>query len=187
MTNTAGNAPGRDGGGVLYAEELTANENQAHIIQDLDLARGTVSDLMYRIALAIGNEFAYQTLKVVYAGAVLEDSTQRLSNCGIHGGDTVYFVRSLAEAPPAYSSRSGAELANTQAQVVSKKTDTPEAVIILKTLFFRDLDGKSLTLTDVDIDTPLNDVFRRLGSEKAMDTEWLRFIWSGKQLQEGVF
>ena len=53
---------------------------------------------------------------------------------------------------------------------------------ILKTLFFKDLDGKSLVLNDVSIDTRLSAVFRRLAQEKAMDVEWLRFIWSGKQL-----
>lgn len=57
---------------------------------------------------------------------------------------------------------------------------------MLQTLFFRDLDGKSLTLRDVSIDTKMKDVFHRLGQEKAIDTEWLRFIWSGKQLSGGA-
>jgi hypothetical protein len=58
-------------------------------------------------------------------------------------------------------------------------------VPILKTIFFRDLDGRSLSLTDVPLDMTVQAMADRLGNEKAMDTSWLRFTWSGKQWNPG--
>jgi hypothetical protein len=94
----------------------------------------------------------------------------------------------VTEAPPPYHAEPDAEPAAarnapTMATSASGSTSAPPPVPILKTLFFKDLDGKSLVLNDVAIDTPLSTVFQRLAREKAMDIEWLRFIWSGKQLK----
>ncbi|CAK7230415.1 hypothetical protein SBRCBS47491_007576 [Sporothrix bragantina] len=175
------------GGSILFAEELTANTGQSYALEDLNPEGRTVRDLRLSIAQAIKDRSSWSTLQVIFAGEVMEDQTRWLSEYGIHNGDTVYFIRSVTEAPPPYYGNPDAMPSKAGASSEKSPETAPvpalrETTITIKTLFFKDLDGKSLTLTDVDVDTRMSDVFRRLGEEKAMDVEWLRFIWSGKQL-----
>ncbi len=72
-------------------------------------------------------------------------------------------------APPPYEA---------QAPVVAAE---PE---LLRTLFFIDFDNKTMTLNDVPLDLTMGGVFQRLATEKRLDTSWLRFLWSNKQLRE---
>lgn len=49
---------------------------------------------------------------------------------------------------------------------------------------FCDIDGKTLSLTGVPLSWKVSQLREKLGKEKAMDTEGLRFLWSGKQLED---
>ncbi|KIH86904.1 hypothetical protein SPBR_08646 [Sporothrix brasiliensis 5110] len=167
-------------GSIIFAEELMANEGESHAIEGLDPDK-SVRDLRHRIAHAIYNPASWSTMQVIFAGEVMEDIQ----------GDTVYFIRSVVEAPPPYNvepdapvqvARKATAPVPAPATAASSSSSAAPSVPVLKTLFFKDLDGKSLVLSDVGIDTRMSAVFRRLAEEKSMDTEWLRFIWSGKQL-----
>ncbi|CAK7226115.1 hypothetical protein SCUCBS95973_006090 [Sporothrix curviconia] len=187
MSSAAHKALEASGGTILFAEELTANEGQSYALEGLDAGELTVHHLRLAIATVIQTRDSWSSMQVIFAGEIMEDHAKRLSEYGVHNGDTVYFIRSVAEAPPPYNSNTDAEPSKVAggSESQSERTSLPaprDTAISLKTLFFRDLDGKSLALADVDIDTQMSDVFQRLGREKAMDTEWLRFIWSGKQL-----
>ncbi|CAK7206375.1 hypothetical protein SEUCBS139899_009167 [Sporothrix eucalyptigena] len=200
MSSAAAKALEAFGGTILFAEELTANEGQSHAIEGLDTEK-SVRDLRHCISRAINDKPSWSTMQVIFAGEVMDDMTKRLSHYGVHNGDTVYFIRSITEAPPPYdaepdampSSSSAAKPSSLKSTLAIREAAVPSASSAsasnstrstpqLKTLFFRDLDGKSLALSDVSIDTKMSDVFQRLGREKALDIEWLRFIWSGKQL-----
>lgn len=182
-------------GAIIFAEELTANDGQSHAIEGLDPDK-SVRDLRHCIARAIDNLPSWSTMQVIFAGEVMEDMSKRLSDYGVHNGDTVYFIRSVTEPPPPYNAEPDAEpdaargvpaaasrAARVPAAAPPPPTPSSSAPRMLKTLFFKDLDGKSLVLNDVPIDAPLSTVFQRLAHEKAIDVEWLRFIWSGKQLK----
>ncbi|KAL1891278.1 hypothetical protein Sste5346_007737 [Sporothrix stenoceras] len=173
-------------GAIIFAEELTANEGQSHALEGLDPDNQSVRDLRHSIARSINNLGSWSTMQVIFAGEVMEDMTKPLAHYGVHNGDTVYFIRSVTEAPPPYNAEPDAEPAPMVARPsTAAAPSAPRAAPhILKTLFFKDLDGKSLVLNDVPIDLPLSAVFRRLAHEKAIDVEWLRFIWSGKQLKD---
>ncbi|ERT02894.1 uncharacterized protein SPSK_09716 [Sporothrix schenckii 1099-18] len=177
-------------GSIIFAEELTANEGESHAIEGLDPDK-SVRDLRHRIAHAIDNPASWSTMQVIFAGEVMEDMTKSLSHYGVHKGDTVYFIRTVVEAPPPYNAEPDAPVQVARkatapvpapATAASSSSSAGPSVPVLKTLFFKDLDGKSLVLRDVGIDTRMSAVFRRLAEEKSMDVEWLRFIWSGKQL-----
>lgn len=51
---------------------------------------------------------------------------------------------------------------------------------------FRDLDGKTLTLHGVGLAWKVKQLRKKLGDEKALEVEFYRFIWGGKQLEDGI-
>jgi len=51
---------------------------------------------------------------------------------------------------------------------------------------FRDLDGKTLSLHFIPLSWKVKQLAEKLGQEKALEIEFYRFIWSGKQLEYGM-
>lgn len=51
---------------------------------------------------------------------------------------------------------------------------------------FRDLDGKTLTLHVIPISWKVAQLREKLGEEKALEVEYYRFLWGGKQLDDGM-
>jgi hypothetical protein len=56
----------------------------------------------------------------------------------------------------------------------------------IENLFFKDLDGKTLTLNTVPLTFKISQVKKRLGEEKFLDVDDLRFLWGGKQLEDST-
>lgn len=56
--------------------------------------------------------------------------------------------------------------------------------IILANVFFKNVDGKTLTLHDIPISWKVKEVRERLEREKALDAREYRFLWGGKQLED---
>jgi hypothetical protein len=52
---------------------------------------------------------------------------------------------------------------------------------------FKDPQGKTLTLNGIPLASTVAQVRKKLGEERAMEVEYFRFIWSGKQLDDGMF
>jgi hypothetical protein len=83
-------------------------------------------------------------------------------------GDTIFFTRSVTPQIPlrknaSLSHKSGKQLDN---------------------IFFRDFDGRTLSLNGVPRSSKLSQVRKKLADEKGLDMDWVRFIWSGKQLED---
>jgi hypothetical protein len=57
---------------------------------------------------------------------------------------------------------------------------------VLNNLQFKDVDGKTLILIGVPLTMTTREVKQRLGREKAIDTTSYRFIYSGKQFENGT-
>jgi hypothetical protein len=56
---------------------------------------------------------------------------------------------------------------------------------VLDNVMFRDLDGKTLTLHFIPLTWKIKQLREKLGKEKALEVEYYRFIWGGKQLDDG--
>jgi hypothetical protein len=50
---------------------------------------------------------------------------------------------------------------------------------------FKDIEGKTLILHGIPADWTVKQLVAKLGQEKSIEVDDLRFIWSGKQLQSG--
>lgn len=86
-------------------------------------------------------------------------------------GDTIFFTRAVTPARPA-------------------PRDVPPPYSGPKTLnnvMFRHFDGKTLILHGIPLTWKVKQLRQKLGQEKSLDVEDLRFIWSGKQFQDGNF
>ena len=87
-------------------------------------------------------------------------------------GDTIFFVRSV-EPPPPY------ELPSSE-----KAPDKPETRCI-ETVFFKNIEGRSMNLTKLPITMTIAEVKARLAAEKDVENdETVRYIWGGKTLDD---
>lgn len=50
----------------------------------------------------------------------------------------------------------------------------------------QNLDGRTLTLHDIPISWKISQLREKLGEEKAIETQDYRFLWGGKQLEDGI-
>jgi Ubiquitin family len=58
--------------------------------------------------------------------------------------------------------------------------------IILKNVFFKHLDGRTLTVNDIPISWTIRQLRKKLLDKHAMNLDEYRFIWGGKQLNDGL-
>lgn len=59
---------------ILFVEELTADESESHVINDLDPEK-SVAALCKSIAQAINDTASGSTMKVIFAGEVMDDGS----------------------------------------------------------------------------------------------------------------
>lgn len=57
---------------------------------------------------------------------------------------------------------------------------------MLNNVMFKDVDGKTLTLHGVGLQWKVKQLRKKLGDEKALEIEYYRFLWGGKQLDDGM-
>ena len=57
--------------------------------------------------------------------------------------------------------------------------------MMIKSLFFKNFEGKTFSLADVPLSWTVSALQRRVGLEQGYDPETLRFLWSGKSLESG--
>jgi hypothetical protein len=57
--------------------------------------------------------------------------------------------------------------------------------IILKNIFFKHLDGRTMTVNDIPISWTIKQLRKKLSDKHAMNLDDYRFIWGGKQLSDG--
>jgi hypothetical protein len=58
--------------------------------------------------------------------------------------------------------------------------------IILKTVFFKHMDGRNFTVHDIPITWRFGQLRAKLAQEKAMNLDDFRFLWGAKQLEDGI-
>ncbi|KAL2065984.1 hypothetical protein VTL71DRAFT_2055 [Oculimacula yallundae] len=159
-------AEAQDEHDFLYAEEANANEGASMRLPNIR-TRQTVRDLNKAIATSLNNPAGWETLAVAHVNTELDELDRTLSSYGVHDTDTIFFTRSVTPQepphPPAYS---------------APKT--------LDNLFFKDLDGRTLTLHGVPLTFKVSQLKKKLGVEKALDVEEVRMLWGGKQLEDGT-
>jgi hypothetical protein len=66
--------------------------------------------------------------------------------------------------------------------------DPPPPYAVTKTLdnvMFQDTDGKTFTVNFIPIGWKINQLREKLGREKSIEVEYYRFIYGGKQLDDG--
>jgi hypothetical protein len=51
---------------------------------------------------------------------------------------------------------------------------------------FKDLDGKTLNLRSIPLKWTVAQLRAKLGSEKAIEVDYYRFLYGGKQLEDGI-
>jgi hypothetical protein len=89
-------------------------------------------------------------------------------------------VRSV-ESPPPYEFP-------TEKAVQEKPKPKPETAAKVKTVFFKDIEGRSMNLTDLPISMTIAEVKRKLAAEKSVRNDsTTRFIFGGKPLMDGKF
>ncbi|EPE03720.1 viral ubiquitin [Ophiostoma piceae UAMH 11346] len=163
------------GSHVLFAEELNTNEGKVYTIEGIDTSR-SVRDLRNQISRTIGDKTSWNSMRLIYGGEALADLTKSLYHYGVRNGDTVYFIRSIPDtAPPPY--------APAAPEYPGESFPAQAETVVLSTLFFKDVDGKTYVLSDVDIETLVGDVIARLAREKSLEADWRSFKWSGKVLK----
>lgn len=57
---------------------------------------------------------------------------------------------------------------------------------MLNNVMFRDLDGKTLILHGAGLSWKVKQLRKKLGDEKVLEIEYYRFLWGGKQLDDGM-
>jgi hypothetical protein len=89
-----------------------------------------------------------------------------------HGfqGDTVFFSRSVTpqvtgapDNPPPYS-----------------------GTRVLENVMFKDINNKTLTLQSIPLNWTVAQLRQKLGDDRAIEAQYYRFIYGGKQLEDGI-
>jgi len=147
----------------LYMEEINSNDGTSSRLSGINPS-ATVQDLKKAIATELKNPAAWSSVSVVFANQELNNLDATLSSFQVEEGDTIFFTRSVTPAvnPPPYTSKE----------------------IILKTVFFKHLDGRNFTVHDIPITWKIGQLKNKLGEEKALDLDDYRFLWGGKQLDD---
>jgi hypothetical protein len=57
--------------------------------------------------------------------------------------------------------------------------------MMIKSLFFKNFEGKTFNLTDVPLSWTVSALQKRVGLEQGYEPETLRFLWGGKSLESG--
>jgi hypothetical protein len=57
--------------------------------------------------------------------------------------------------------------------------------LVIKSLFFKNFEGKTFVLTNVSLSWTVNALQKRVGLEQGYEPETLRFLWYGKSLESG--
>ncbi|KAK3384031.1 hypothetical protein B0T24DRAFT_588635 [Lasiosphaeria ovina] len=173
----------------LMIEEINSDLSEPQLLSHFPVTN-TVKDLKMAIARMMGEATEWDSVMVVFVGEVLEDNSKQLSFHKVQNGDTIFFVRSVEPPPPYDPSRDIkdplAEKPPLQQQPARPTPAAPAgaAGIVLKTVFFRNIEGRSMTLEDLSITMTIAAVKAKLAAEKNMENnDTIRFIWGGKTLE----
>ncbi|KAH7391543.1 hypothetical protein BKA64DRAFT_756715 [Cadophora sp. MPI-SDFR-AT-0126] len=150
----------------LYIEEVNSNEGLSRRLNGVPTSN-TVQSLKELIAEQLANPQGWNNISLAFADKELSDLNSTLSSYGVQDGDTIFFTRSVAPAinPPPY-------------------TTNNSGPIVLNNVMFRDLDGKTLTIHGIGLQWKVKQLRKKLGDEKALEIEYYRFLWGGKQLED---
>jgi len=165
----------------LRIEEVTSdNRAAAQMLQNFPLTK-TVKELKVAIAQTLDGAVDWKSIVAICDGRALEDdddtNSKTLQHFQVKNSDTIFFVRSL-EAPPPYSDTSPSS---------PGQATTGDKPIQLRTVFFKTIEGRSMTLETVPITMTIGEVKARLLTEKNMEQEdqlGYRFIFGGKPLAD---
>ncbi|KAH6716731.1 hypothetical protein BKA61DRAFT_732989, partial [Leptodontidium sp. MPI-SDFR-AT-0119] len=150
----------------LYIEEVNSNDGLSRRLNGVPTSQ-TVQKLKKSIAEQLSIPQVWNRISNAFADKELSDLKTTLSSHGIQNGDTIFFTRSVAPAinPPSYS-------------------NINSEPVMLNNVMFRDLDGKTLVLHGVGLSWKVKQLRKKLGDEKALEIEYYRFLWGGKQLDD---
>lgn len=95
---------------------------------------------------------------IAFGKQQLSDDDRTLSSHGIENGDGVHFARSVTPT-------------------------SNDLGMMIKSLFFKNLEGKTFNLTDVPLSWTVSALQKRVGLEQGYEPETLRFLWYGKLLE----
>ncbi|KAM7207857.1 hypothetical protein V8F20_001899 [Naviculisporaceae sp. PSN 640] len=168
-------APGNN---FLMIEEVNSDNGEPQMLRNFPLSK-TVKDLKMEIARMMGEPNEWRSVIVFFLGQEMENENKSLSHYHIQNTDTIFFVRSVDPPPPYVSNNAG--FPNDKKGAA---TQDPSG-IILGTLFFKDGNGRSLTLENVPISMTVAKVRERLSNEKYVEYDSTRrFTFGGKPLDD---
>ncbi|KAK4207650.1 hypothetical protein QBC37DRAFT_327001 [Rhypophila decipiens] len=163
----------------LMIEEINSDAGAPQMLKSFPLSK-TVKELKIAIATMMGEPNEWQSIMVIFLGQEMENENRTLLSHKIGNSDTIFFVRSIEPPPPYIPNNSG---------FPDDKKDTPvqalPSTIIIKTVFFKNIEGRSMTLEDLPISMTIGQVKDKLGTEKHMENDsTVRFTFGGKTLDE---
>ncbi|KAG4441755.1 hypothetical protein IFR05_002746 [Cadophora sp. M221] len=150
----------------LYIEEVNSNDGLSQRLNGVPTTQ-TVQGLRKLIAEQLSDPQGWKDISIAFADTELSGTNRTLSSHGVQNGDTIFFTRSATTSidPPPYSS-------------------IESQPVMLNNVMFRDLDGKTLTFHGVGLSWKVKQLRKKLGDEKALEVEYYRFLWGGKQLED---
>jgi hypothetical protein len=117
------------------------------------------------------------------------DST--LGDCGIEEDTIITRIVAASGTPAAFKEPKVPPAAsNPASQATSAEAGHPSRLREkysgpqLKTLFIKNLDGKSLTVHDIPLQMPVREFVVYFAHEKGLDSEGIRLLFGGKELND---
>jgi len=167
MASTAREEESNSFDNYVYIEEISVNDGESKRIPNMPNTQN-VESLKRAIAEEVGQPDSWEQIEVVFASHLLKDPSKTLASYGIEDGDTIFFSRSVhptqrsEQPPPPYP-----------------------GTVVLKNVFFKDIDNKTYTLFDLPISSTVKAVRDQLAEAKSIEMEYYRLLWGGKQLEDG--
>jgi len=164
----------------LYVSWVNIDEEQLTIH---DMMKGdTVERFKRIIAQKTGSPETWSQISLHFGGEEMINE-QTIESYGINNEDIVY--RTVAIDPGQFPQKADPEPTYHEAMDISDaESDEDDIYRTFKTLFFKDLDGRTLTLEDVPVMVTVAVLRKKLADEKGIKAQHLRFIYGGKELQD---
>jgi len=163
----------------LYVSWVNIDEEQL-TIHDVP-KDDTVERFKQAIARKTGSPETWSQISLHFGGEEMTNE-KTIESYGIKNEDIVY--RTVAIDPSQLPQKPDQPTYQKAVNASDAESEEDDLDKTLKTLFFKDLDGRTLTLEDVPVKATVQVLRKMLADEKGIKAENLRFIYGGKELQD---